>query len=636
MAPPRSLILLSLAAVTTTQPFELNAQDGTASRTDGLVEAIVHASLQPAAFDIYIFDDPDSEGRPLTSDPAHDYNAVFSPDGRWVVFTSERLGNADLWVLDLESEGPPRQLTWNTALDDAATFSPDGRTLAFVSTREGNADIFTMPFRPDDPSVEASPTNLTRRPGGDFNPAFSPDGSTIAYSRQRALWMTDRTRSDAHGVDLYVMRADGSEPRPLVTAGPPIDLQGVAGGSVAGSPAWSPDGAWLYYYRLDGDGLGVRRIRPDGADDSEVTSDGLSPAVGVDGRIVFPRPRRDPGLDAFDQLRTGRLASIATDGSDLRSVGDTIRDYYAPDVDVASGRIIAHGRGATGDVPTIRPGVTFAPPGSRRRVQLPDRVLEVIGVRGYFPAIAPDGYVLSTVFGGPPPWSLVRSAVDGSDMTDVYAPESGVAAWGAMVADDAGLIVVADGPPFAPGDVEVDIVRLRLDGSGAENLTADVQANDALPDVSNDGRTVVFRSGGGGAGQVYAIVDGERRPLTDDTRWETMPAISPDGEWIVFPTNSGGGMKLWIQRIDGTGGRWLEPDRLEIPDVSMHPRFSPEGEWIVFTSNRGGFNDEWTLWPIPQPYGDLWAIPATGGDAIRLFHNKWEDGPGDWGYIRTP
>ena len=95
-------------------------------------------------------------------------------------------------------------------------------------------------------------------------------------------------------------------------------------------------------------------------------------------------------------------------------------------------------------------------------------------------------------------------------------------------------------------------------------------------------------------------------------------------------------MKLWIQRLDGTEGRFVEPERLEIPDVSMHPRFSPDGKWIVFTSDRGGLNDEPALTWFPQPYGDLWAVPADGAAAVRLLHNKWEDGPSDWGFVRLP
>ena len=63
----------------------------------GLVEAVVFTTLQPPNWDIYLFDKPGEPPRRLTDDPALDYNAVFSPDGGWIVFTSERTGDAELY-----------------------------------------------------------------------------------------------------------------------------------------------------------------------------------------------------------------------------------------------------------------------------------------------------------------------------------------------------------------------------------------------------------------------------------------------------------------------------------------------------------------------------------------------------------
>jgi len=198
--------------------------------------------------------------------------------------------------------------------------------------------------------------------------------------------------------------------------------------------------------------------------------------------------------------------------------------------------------------------------------------------------------------------------------------------------------VVAVGPPQAPGEASVDIWKLGIDGSDAINLTADFEGNNALPHISADGSRIVFRRGGAGGGSIY-VMDGEGgypRRLGDSPAIETMPALSPDGEWVVFSTTAVEERKLWIQRVDGTDGRLLEPDRADIIDMSMHPRFSPDGIWVVFTSNRSGFNDEWPTGWFPQPYGELWAVPVAGGPAIRLTHNKWEDGPSDWASVRLP
>jgi hypothetical protein len=171
-------------------------------------------------------------------------------------------------------------------------------------------------------------------------------------------------------------------------------------------------------------------------------------------------------------------------------------------------------------------------------------------------------------------------------------------------ADPARLLVrgprqpdAASGGGLVSPPARVDVWRIDADGANAVNLTADSPANDALPHISADGRRIVFRSDRDGGRQVY-VMDGDGRNvrrLSDAGGVETMPALSPDGEWVVFPTDRTGGMQLYVQHVDGYGGRFLEPDRVGLPEFNMHPRFSPDARWVVFTSSRSGFNDEWPL-----------------------------------------
>lgn len=634
------LVLVSCAAPHTTLAQSASEPTG---RSDSLIEAIVYTTIRPPNFDLFLFEGPEAAPRRLTDDDATDYNAVFSPDGRWIVFTSERTGSADLFALELGGGGAPVRLTRHAAMDDAAAFSPDGARLAFVSTRDGNADIFVMPFRPGDEEAESEVVNLTRRPGGDFNPAFSPDGRRIAYSRQEELWQGE----DADGrpehrnfvTHVYLMNANGSDVQRVSEPGTPFLGEQKMIGQRAGSPVWSPDGDALYYHALGSDGPEIRRFALDGSGETKVVDAGVSPAVAADGRIVFTRPQPREGMDAFDAvMRTGRIFSVAADGADLRAESDDGRRCFAPDVDRRSGRMVCHGPSPVEGLVAadmMEGAAAFAPPGARQTVELPDRTVEVIGIRGYFPGLTASGEVVSSLIyrGGPGPLGV--TLIDGENLRTVLSAEAGVP-WGTSVARDEDWAVTAIGPPFAPGEASVDIWKVPLDGSEPVNLTADLAGNHALPHVSRDGRRIVFRSGGAGGGSIY-VMDGDgasRRELGDASAAETMPAISPDGEWVVFSTNRAEGSKLWIERVDGTEGRFLEPDRLDIPDLSMHARFSPDGEWVVFTSDRAGFNDEWISAWFPQPYGDLFAVPVSGGPAVRLTHNKWEDGPNDWGFVR--
>ena len=83
---------------------------------------------------------------PFLPHPSLDYNPSFSPDERWILFTSERGGSADIYRAHLDGSGLER-LTDAPAFDDQAELSPDGTTLAFVSSRSGNADIWLLDLR---------------------------------------------------------------------------------------------------------------------------------------------------------------------------------------------------------------------------------------------------------------------------------------------------------------------------------------------------------------------------------------------------------------------------------------------------------------------------------------------------------
>ena len=152
---------------------------------DAQPDRIVFSSFRPSNWDIYAVDHPGQAPRRLTDDPALDYDPVFSPDGAWIVFTSERRGSPDLFAMPSDGSAPPHLLIESDAMEDQATISPDGKRIAFICTRDGNAEIFLLPFRPRQTQSLDQAINLAHTPGGDFRPAFSPDGKQIAFSSDR-------------------------------------------------------------------------------------------------------------------------------------------------------------------------------------------------------------------------------------------------------------------------------------------------------------------------------------------------------------------------------------------------------------------------------------------------------------------
>ena len=595
-------------------------------------ETIVYSSIQPANWDLYLFDGPGSEPRRLTTDPGLDYNGVISPDGRWVVFTSERTGSPDLYVLDLHGDAGPRPLVEGPAMEDAAAISPDGGRLLFVSTRDGNADVFEMPFRPEDPPAAGEARNLTRHAAGDYNPAFSPDGTRILFSSSRDTAVATSTGASPGPAylasELYVMGADGTGVRRL-TRHERWD----------GAPAWAPDGrAAFFYSQRDGESR-IYRIGVDGAAGSEPA--GTDPISSADEAALSPT-LGPAGRLAFTVQRGGRWTLVSTrpDGSDPRVESDAARDYWAPAYDPASGRLLAHGPGPVADASVFEsdaPGEFLVHP--PLPIDMPDRRVSLVGIRGYLPAVDPTSGEIATseAFA-----RLVASRPDGSGKRVIHDLAGGAdryrgpdSAWGPSWSKDGRWLAFIVGPPFASDAVDVDIWKVRSDGTGLVSLTPDSDANDALPDFSPDGRRIVFRSRRGGNADIYLMNadGGDVRRLTHHEATDTMPAFSSGGDRIAFTSLRDGNFELYTVVID-EDGRAGPPERLTTsPGHDMHPRFSPDDEWVLFTSQRAELGDELPLLRVvfqPQPYGELHAVRLSDRTVVRLTHNKWEDGPTAW------
>jgi len=151
----------------------------------------------------------------LTQGPFSDRQPVYSPDGRSIVFTSDRGGNLDIWRLD-RATGELRRLTDHEAFDWDPALSPDGRRLLFSSNRSGRFQIWIAE------ADGASPRQVTDLENAQ-NPTMTPDGEWILFTLQ------DST-AERNGV--WKVRPDGRDPT-LVAAGAFL------------IPETSPDGAYV-------------------------------------------------------------------------------------------------------------------------------------------------------------------------------------------------------------------------------------------------------------------------------------------------------------------------------------------------------------------------------------------------------
>ncbi|HMN07470.1 MAG TPA: hypothetical protein PKC83_01695 [Gemmatimonadaceae bacterium] len=181
----------------------------------------------------------------------------FLPDGKRLFFGSSHAHDSTcpprpdpsagyVWPLDpydiytVNRDGTDLQrLTHYDVYTAEAVLSPNGKKIVFTSLKDGDLEIYTM-------NVDGTDVKrLTHTPGYDGGPWWSPDGTKIAYrahhpadSAQLADYraLLDRKMIRPSRVELYVMNADGSDQR-QVTA---------LGGANFG-PSWTPDGKKIIF-----------------------------------------------------------------------------------------------------------------------------------------------------------------------------------------------------------------------------------------------------------------------------------------------------------------------------------------------------------------------------------------------------
>jgi len=167
-----------------------------------------------------------ADAEQITFDEAYIQHVDVSPDGKRLLVSSDRAGNADVWVLPADG-GDMQQLTTDPTPDWFPRWSPDGQQISFFAYRSGNRDIWVMP-------ASGGPARqLTTYEGLDWLPAWSPDGREIAFASNRngsfsiQLKQTDakldrrreRKRDYAATLGLWVIPAEGGEARHLTTPG---------------------------------------------------------------------------------------------------------------------------------------------------------------------------------------------------------------------------------------------------------------------------------------------------------------------------------------------------------------------------------------------------------------------------------
>jgi len=236
--------------------------------------------------------------------------SYFYPDGKHILYSSTHLSSPEcpprpdyskgyVWGVysafkifyATDSGRILKQLTNTPGYNAEATISADGKKIVFTSSRDGDLEIYTM--NPEGGAVK----RLTHQVGYDGGPFFSPDGQWIVYrahhptaadevARYKSLLAQDFV--EPMQMDLYVMRADGSQQRQITSVG---------GASFA--PFFFPDSQRIIFasnYQSPGtSGFELYTVNRDGSKLEPITFTGgfnAFPQFSPDGkRLVFASNR---------------------------------------------------------------------------------------------------------------------------------------------------------------------------------------------------------------------------------------------------------------------------------------------------------------------------------------------------------
>src|SRR2546425_30245 len=259
---------------------------------DGQTLAFVRA-LRSGAKDIYLQNFASgAEARELTFDGVDISGLAWTPDGRSIVFSSERSGLGTLWKIT--ASGGQIEALAGIGGGTFPAISRRGKLLAYTSST-GNVNIWRIPVTRS-ARLAGPPVKLISGPMQRDSGQFYPDGKRIVFSSDRS-----------GNFEIWVCNSDGSNAVQLSSFGGPI----------TGSPRWSPDGRWIAFDSRPGGRGGVFVVDPEVGTPRRLTpptTDDVVPSWSRDGKRIY-----------FCSTRSGdsEIWKIPTEGGDAVQVTKT-------------------------------------------------------------------------------------------------------------------------------------------------------------------------------------------------------------------------------------------------------------------------------------------------------------------------
>jgi TolB protein len=178
------------------------------------------------SYNIYITDEKGSYHKPLIESEAYDAEATVSPDGKYIVFTSTRSGDLDLWRYEIAT-GDLLQLTNMPGYDGGAFFSNDSKMLVWRASRPTGDELVSYESLLKQGMVEPSDLNIfvsdidgknvrqvTNLKGANWAPFFHPDGKRVLFTSNHHTM-----QQGGREFDVFMINTDGSQMERITWSG---------------------------------------------------------------------------------------------------------------------------------------------------------------------------------------------------------------------------------------------------------------------------------------------------------------------------------------------------------------------------------------------------------------------------------
>jgi Tol biopolymer transport system component len=203
--------------------------------------------------DIWTIPASGAEPVSVTDDAAVDWSPVWSPDGNYLYFASDRGGSMNLWRVAIDESsgkvlGSPEPITTPSVYSGDISFSSNGRRLAYVQTVTRN-NLQEVSFDPQREKIVGTSRSITQGSKLATNPNLSPDGEQFVFDA-----VGDKQE------DLFVVKRDGTGLRQLTN-----DAYKDR------APFWSPDGRKIVFFSDRSGRYESWTINPDGSGLQQLT-----------------------------------------------------------------------------------------------------------------------------------------------------------------------------------------------------------------------------------------------------------------------------------------------------------------------------------------------------------------------------